>query len=97
MVVYGTVGIDVEQILQDFRLWMLQRELYRLFGMIKIEKNQSVSLMSSKGIIQRVVVEDLGDIITVTTLQELESSKRDGRPPAVAGFPKSDLIVNSKT
>jgi hypothetical protein len=64
-------------------------------GMIKLYKNQHVSLASSKGIIQRVVVDDLGEIITVTTQQELNAARVGGRQPSVAGFPKSDVVVNS--
>jgi hypothetical protein len=63
--------------------------------MNKFNKNQHVLLVSSKGIIQRVVVDDLGEIITVTTKQEMEAATLAGRQPAVAGFPKSSVHVNT--
>jgi hypothetical protein len=51
-----------------------------------------VTLRSDKGDIRRVVVEDFGSILTVTTHQELEDARKAGRPPAVAGFPKTALL-----
>ena len=54
--------------------------------------NRVVTLQSHRGAIRRVVVEDFGHVITVTTPQELEAAQRDGRRPSVAGFPKSDLL-----
>jgi hypothetical protein len=57
--------------------------------------NQLVTLKSAKGIIQRIVVEDFGDVITVTTAAELEAAQKAGRAPAVSGFPKSDLVATT--
>jgi hypothetical protein len=79
----------------DFSLNLVLWNLYRGYAMEKLYKNQQVSLVSSKGVIQRVVVEDLGDIITVTTSKEMEAARLAGRQPAVAGFPKADLSART--
>jgi hypothetical protein len=80
---------------EDFSLNLARGRLYRCHVMEKLYKNQHVSLVSSKGIIQRVVVEDLGDIITVTSQKEMEAARLAGRQPAVAGFLKADLSART--
>ncbi len=60
-------------------------------------KYQTVKLHSYHGVIERVVVKDFGGVITVTTIQELEAARAEGREPAVAGFKKSDLVEKKNT
>lgn len=55
-------------------------------------KYQTVKLSSFHGVIERVVVADFGNVITVTTLEELEAAEEEGREPFVAGFKKSDIV-----
>jgi hypothetical protein len=53
---------------------------------------QMVRLTSARGVIERVVVGDHGDIITVCTTEEWKQAKKENRAPFVAGFKKSDII-----
>lgn len=55
-------------------------------------KNQIVKLNSARGVIERVVVEDFGNVITVCTEEELEQAQAEHRQPFVAGFKKTDII-----
>jgi hypothetical protein len=59
-------------------------------------KYQTVKLSSHDGVIERVVVKDFGKVVTVTTVEELEKARAEGREPAVAGFKKSDVIDTGK-
>lgn len=45
-----------------------------------------------RGVIQRVIVGDFGDIVTVSNRQECEAAEREGRLPRVAGFRKTDIV-----
>jgi hypothetical protein len=60
----------------------------------KILENSLVTLMSARGVIERVVVGDFGEVITVCRKEELTDARSTGRPPAVAGFKKSDILNN---
>lgn len=53
---------------------------------------QLVTLESSQGKITRVVVEDLGDVVTVCTAAEFEAAKIQLRQPLRVGFKKKDVI-----
>lgn len=55
-------------------------------------KGQQVRLSSSQGEITRIVVEDLGEVITVCTKQEIEAAKEQYRQPLRIGFRKKDVI-----
>lgn len=59
---------------------------------INLHFGQQVTLDSSHGEITRVVVEDLGDVITVCTKQELDTAKSQYRQPFRIGFRKKDVI-----
>jgi hypothetical protein len=54
--------------------------------------SQLVRLNSSQGEITRMVVKDLGEIITVCTPQELASAKDKFRQPLTIWFPKKDVL-----
>lgn len=56
-----------------------------------IEVGQLVTLDSAQGPIQRVVVQDFGDVILVCREEELRASEREQRAPAAVGFPKGAL------
>ena len=57
-----------------------------------MQKNHIVQLRSARGVIERIVVEDFGDVITVSTKEEIELAEREGRAPFVAGFRKTDVL-----
>jgi len=50
-----------------------------------------VTLRSAIGLIERVVVEDLGEVITVCRPEELAAARREGRSPNTVGFKKADI------
>jgi hypothetical protein len=58
-------------------------------------KNHTVKLKSFRGVIERVVVEDQGNIISVCTAEDLAVAQAEGREPLVVGFKKSDLVKNT--
>ena len=51
-----------------------------------------VTLASSQGHIERIVVEDLGEIIRVCREEEFLQAKKEGREPVTVGFPKKDIL-----
>jgi hypothetical protein len=53
---------------------------------------QRVALEAYCGPIVRVVVEDLGDVITVTTKEEADEAAKTFREPRRVGFKKRDVI-----
>lgn len=53
---------------------------------------QLITLRSADGEIQRVVVEDLGDVVTVCTPEELDAAKAQYRQPLRVGFKKKDVL-----
>lgn len=53
---------------------------------------QMVTLDSANGRIQRVVLEDLGDVVTVCTPEELAAAKSQYRQPLRIGFKKKDVV-----
>ena len=55
-------------------------------------ENHMVKLNSYHGVIERVVVDDRGDVVSVCTADELKAAQIEGRPPRVVGFKKSDLV-----
>lgn len=59
----------------------------------KTLQNQIVRLLASGGEIDRVVVTDLGDVVTVCRVEELEAAKREGRKPLTVGFRKSSVVT----
>jgi hypothetical protein len=56
---------------------------------------QLVTLQSSQGLISRIVVEDLGDVITVCSPEEYKEAQRLSRQPLAIGFKKKDLARRS--
>jgi hypothetical protein len=53
---------------------------------------QHVVLESSQGRIQRVVVEDMGEIVLVTREEEYRTAKMAGNQPVSIGFRRADII-----
>ena len=58
----------------------------------QIATGQHVTLHSSLGIIQRVAVQVVGDVVLVCRQDEYETAKRERREPLSRGFRLSDLI-----
>jgi hypothetical protein len=58
----------------------------------KIEQGQEVTLLSNQGVIKRLVVEDLGEVLLVCLPEEYARARREGRKPMAVGFKRSDLI-----
>jgi hypothetical protein len=59
---------------------------------LKLQVNRVVVLNSAKGRIERVIVEDLGDVISVCRAEELQAARIQERAPAAIGFRKSDIV-----
>jgi hypothetical protein len=57
-----------------------------------IMQNQTVRLHSALGVIERVVVEDLGEILAVCREDELNNAIAEGRKPATVGFRKTSIV-----
>lgn len=63
------------------------------YGMeIKLEQGQEVKLLSSQGVITRIVVSDLGDVVLVCLPDEFQSAVEESRAPIAVGFRKSDVL-----
>jgi hypothetical protein len=56
------------------------------------QAGQEVTVRSSQGILRRVVVADLGEVITICRHDEYERAKAEGREPAYVGFKKTDVM-----
>jgi hypothetical protein len=54
---------------------------------------QTVTVDTFRGPMLLSVVEDLGDVLALTTPEEVDSARRDGRAPLVVGFKKADVIT----
>lgn len=59
---------------------------------MKTQQYQLVTIESFYGRIERVVVEDLGNILRVCRIEELKSASLVGRLPATIGFNKVDVV-----
>jgi hypothetical protein len=51
-----------------------------------------VRLLSYTGPIDRVVVEEIGDVLAVCRLEEYEAARRENRRPTTIGFKRRDVI-----
>lgn len=58
----------------------------------KYSIGQEVTVNSSQGPLVRVVVEDLGEIITICRKGELEMAAAENRHPTSVGFRKTDIL-----
>jgi hypothetical protein len=56
-------------------------------------ENTLVRLRSYLGLIDRVVVQDLGDILLVCRKQELEAARSEHRDPSAIGFRRDDVVT----
>jgi hypothetical protein len=54
--------------------------------------NQMVTVKSLSGDIDRLVVEDHGDVVAVCRPEEAESARNEGRRPRLAPFKKADIV-----
>ena len=62
----------------------------------KFEQGQAVTLLSCSGVIDRIVVEDLGAVILICRPEEYERASTEGRDPVSVGFKKTYVIPQSK-
>lgn len=53
---------------------------------------QTVTAISSLGKVERVVVEDLGQVVRICRKSEYEAAQREGRPPTAIALKRSDII-----
>lgn len=53
---------------------------------------KEVGLNSSQGLIRRIVVAVVGEILLVTRPEELENARKEGRSPVSVGFRLRDLV-----
>ena len=58
----------------------------------KYQLGQSVRVRSSQGILTRVVVEDLGKIVTICRSEELSLALDQHRDPHAIGFLRADIL-----
>lgn len=56
--------------------------------------NQVVTVSSSLGPVNRMVVNDLGDILLVCRQEEYDRAKAEGREPVTIGVRRSDMLVS---
>lgn len=58
----------------------------------KYERGQVVRVRSSQGVLTRVVVGDLGNVVNICRPEELKRAEVEHRDPAVVGFKKGDIV-----
>ena len=59
----------------------------------KILVGRVVTLDSSTGPIDRVVVRDLGEIVLVCRADEYKKAEKEGREPVSVGFKRTDILL----
>ncbi len=57
----------------------------------KLPLGHVVTLKSAAGLIERIVISDLGDVVTVCKKEEFEAAKSLMRQPVTVGFKKADV------
>ena len=57
-----------------------------------MSKNNIITLRSSQGLIRRVMVRDLGEVVLVCREEEIIAAKKEHREPILVGFKKEDVI-----
>jgi hypothetical protein len=57
------------------------------------DEKRMITLNSATGYIVRVLVEDMGDVVTVCRPEEYEAARQAGRPPTTIGFKKTDIVA----
>ena len=56
-------------------------------------QNARVTVIQYGGVFaEKILVEDRGEVLIVTTEEEWEASKREGRPPISVGFRREYLV-----
>jgi len=63
---------------------------------IEVAVGQLVTLRSSQGQIQRILVKDLGEMVLICRAEEYAAAKQEGREPITMAFPRQDLIASGK-
>lgn len=61
----------------------------------KYTSGQVVKLRSSRGVIERIVAEDQGEVVVVCRRDEFDASQREHRKPVVVGFKKRDIVPDN--
>lgn len=59
-------------------------------------QGQEVTLSSRFGLVRRLVLEDLGEVVVVCRREELEAAQREGREPACVGFKRTDIVQDGE-
>ncbi len=59
---------------------------------VQMIEGTKVTLSSSLGKIERVVVRDLGDVVCVCREDEYVQAQKEAREPVTVGFPKKDVL-----
>jgi hypothetical protein len=58
----------------------------------QIVEGQPITLRSSLGIIQRIAVQVVGDVVLICRQDEFEAAKRERRAPFSIGFRLDDVV-----
>jgi alpha-D-ribose 1-methylphosphonate 5-phosphate C-P lyase len=59
----------------------------------QLPRGQAVRLSSAQGEVDRVVVEDRGDVVFVCREDEYEAAQKEGRQPIMVGFKRHDIVA----
>lgn len=59
----------------------------------EIQQGQVVTVNSAMGAIQRVVVEDRGDVVLICREDEWKEAREQGRDFVAVGFRRTDILV----
>jgi hypothetical protein len=59
----------------------------------KTMKIRTVTLHSRHGVIERVLVEEAGDVVVVCRVDEFMAALADGRAPATVGFKRESVVA----
>lgn len=52
----------------------------------------TLTLSSSTGVIERVLVKDLGDVVLICRKEEYQRAALEHRDPVTMAFPRADII-----
>ena len=61
-----------------------------------MHRGQRVTLESTHGPIERVVVEDLGDVLLICRERELHDADAEDREPVAVGFRRSAVLAEEQ-
>ncbi len=63
----------------------------------QIVVGQDLTLNSSAGVIRRIAVQVIGNIVLISRREEYEMAKAEGREPISVGFPLADVLHSTET